>query len=656
MGILFVHGIGHQTRGDTLARFGDALIQWLSQVLPGTCIARASLDSDGTREHPSYAEISVADQQKKPQARWVAAEGFWADTVITPRFSDMLRWSLHVLPWTALNHFDRLVQRSWSTTGTLRGFNEFVLGVPGAVAVLLSLVFGLLLVPLVAIALVVILLLGLLPIPALQSFAAAAQRTLAGTVGDSMILLASPVQRAAIIDRVHDAYRWLVESGCESVVVIAHSQGAAVAHEMLRTRERPRVSLFVSLGSGLRKLHEIEEAMEDGSPALWFASLCAIALVVVSYELLHFAGLVALPLLVVVVGIGLAWGMFTMQGWHFVERMVFWVIYKFRKRPEGLEGCLWEFGVSITTFVITLIVTAIACPVGAWLLARVMLPGEMPWFVTALVVLESMLVVATMFLLFAWRGIKPLNKSGDPELVEVPYEYRLEKPPRWVDIYAAADPVPNGPLAEGLRKHGDSFESVEVENRSSYLLDHTTYWLNIEQVVTRIGREALRQGGLETPVSVGDEKQQELWERRRLRVRAFKRARLGIGLAVLLAASANWHWLIAHCVELRPSLARLAAEVPLVGKWIAAAVLLDEDGIAIASLYVLLVAGLCHGVLASLWSAWDRSASRAFLRSDPDKHAGARPLFYAAVLVFALVAALLAAYAVALRVAPYLAF
>jgi hypothetical protein len=41
------------------------------------------------------------------------------------------------------------------------------------------------------------------------------------------------------------------------VVVVAHSQGAAIAHEVLRTPEPANVRLFVSFGSGLAKLEEL---------------------------------------------------------------------------------------------------------------------------------------------------------------------------------------------------------------------------------------------------------------------------------------------------------------------------------------------------------------------------------------------------------------
>lgn len=654
LGILFVHGIGQQRRGDTLTSFGDALIRWLDEVLPGTRITRASLAVEGA-EDPSNAELSLATPDKKAEAHWIAAEGFWADTVIMPRFSEMLRWTLQVLPWTALTHFDRLVQRSWSTTSTLKGLNNIVLGIPGAVAVLLALVLGLLLVPVVGIVLIAVLLVGLVPIPALQSIAASVQRALAGTVGDSMILLASPVQRAAIVDRVHDAYRWLIKSGCETVVVVAHSQGAAIAHEMLRTRDCAQAGLFISLGSGLRKLREIEEDMQDGSPALWFASLCALALVFVSYEVLHLAGLVALPLLVAVVGIGLAWGMLTMQGWHFVDRAVFWVIYKFRKRPEGLEGCLWEFGVSIATFVITTVVTAIACLLGAWLLARVMLPPDTPWFETALVVLIAALVVGTMFLLFGWRGIKPLN-DAPPEITQVPNDYRLPKLERWVDIFAAADPVPNGPLAEGLASEGEVFESVEVENRASYLLDHTSYWLNVEQVVSRVGCEILQHAGIATPANLTAAALAKLSDRRRRRVRALRRARLTSGSTLLLAAVANWNWLLELGLRLRSPLIGWAKEVPLIGQWLASAIRLDENAVATASIVVLLVAALCHVVLAALWSAWDRSAGRVFLRDDPDKNLLARQLFYATAGLSGLAAMVLIGYGGFARFAQFAGF
>jgi hypothetical protein len=49
---------------------------------------------------------------------------------------------------------------------------------------------------------------------------------------------------------------------------------------------------------------------------------------------------------------------------------------------------------------------------------------------------------------------------------------------QWVDLYASADPVPNGPL---FIKDGGGIESIEIHNGASVISDHTGYQRNSEQ-------------------------------------------------------------------------------------------------------------------------------------------------------------------------------
>jgi len=48
------------------------------------------------------------------------------------------------------------------------------------------------------------------------------------------------------------------------MVIIAHSQGAAVAHKLLRGECAPNVKGFVSVGSGIRKLHDLRSTRGAG--------------------------------------------------------------------------------------------------------------------------------------------------------------------------------------------------------------------------------------------------------------------------------------------------------------------------------------------------------------------------------------------------------
>ena len=64
----------------------------------------------------------------------------------------------------------------------------------------------------------------------------------------------------------------------------------------------------------------------------------------------------------------------------------------------------------------------------------------------------------------------------------------VQHPPglsRWMDVYASADPVPNGPTRI---ETSAQVMSVKVWNRGARLSDHTTYWENLDGFVLRVAR------------------------------------------------------------------------------------------------------------------------------------------------------------------------
>ena len=69
--------------------------------------------------------------------------------------------------------------------------------------------------------------LALLPIAALRTFASAVQRLLTATLGDSYVLVTSPVRTAAILSGLRRDLEWLAPQ-CDKIAIVAHSQGAAL--------------------------------------------------------------------------------------------------------------------------------------------------------------------------------------------------------------------------------------------------------------------------------------------------------------------------------------------------------------------------------------------------------------------------------------------
>jgi hypothetical protein len=86
--------------------------------------------------------------------------------------------------------------------------------------------------------------------------------------------------------------------------------------------------------------------------------------------------------------------------------------------------------------------------------------------------------------LFSFAAL--VNSILSPGMQEILTEpvHRPRGLARWDDLYASADPVPNGPT----RPIGVSDKSIEIWNLGSVFADHTAYWNNRDGFVLRVAR------------------------------------------------------------------------------------------------------------------------------------------------------------------------
>ena len=96
---------------------------------------------------------------------------------------------------------------------------------------------------LVAVMVVVLLALGAIPIPKLRSALLRLQLQMAATLGDCYVLLERPIEAASIVSGVRRDLRWL-SARCSEVVVVAHSQGGAIAPAVAAAD--PRIAAVVT--------------------------------------------------------------------------------------------------------------------------------------------------------------------------------------------------------------------------------------------------------------------------------------------------------------------------------------------------------------------------------------------------------------------------
>jgi hypothetical protein len=388
-GILFVHGIGEQRRADTLILAADPLVRWLDTWLstrPGEA-ARGEVRLRGTplsaRPHPldrpahAFLDIAVNDAHGIPACqKWLLAEAHWAEEVRTPSFSRLAGWLLTTGAWILLSHATR------SATAH-KGSNWYYLKV--AEAILLAL----LAVPVMQLTIFVLAVLGALPIPRLRALLSDVLLRASGALGDSYVLMESVVQREAIVASTRRSLRWLARR-CATVAVVAHSQGAAVAHHVLRDATPANVSVFITYGSGLAKLEEIEVMSQRHSAMLSMAKY--------GFPLLLLGAAVALRI------------DFHYSADELAKPALMWCA----------APLLMALGIMILAF-------------------------------------EDRAGLARRLQALSLRGVRPMLD--------------------WFDLYASADPVPNGPLTRA-EAPVVGVESRQVSNRGSVVGDHTTYWEN----------------------------------------------------------------------------------------------------------------------------------------------------------------------------------
>lgn len=440
VGILLVHGIGQQRRGDTLVDFGgpvvDCLQKYLTRLAASTSgkthrTCRAELESAQLRsadsEAPAHAEVTLHDVDRLRQkaaptlngsdSRLVVAESWWADAFPEPDFRQMLDWMISNLPVTLVSHFDRQFRRAVFELRNPDNFANILGKLWRLCRAVISLFLGSLVVPPIVCIFVLALIIGILPFSVMRAPARSLQRLVVATLGDSYSLLENQLNKALITSTVHRDIQWLA-SRCEKVAVIAHSQGGAIAHEVFLRKPLAEGDLLITYGSGLQKLALIEEMK--------------------------------------------------------------------KLAPHGWQILLWSaiMGLSLTALAVFV------------LLFRSQLVGP-----TLLVGSLSLAVAIAALTAWLWRTKRffsfKLQSKADRELYNRRFRLPGERRIRWIDVQASEDPVPNGPLLDEYAPGHQQLVQCTVINVGSPVNDHTTYWQSSDDFVPLVVGELLLLAGID---------------------------------------------------------------------------------------------------------------------------------------------------------------
>jgi hypothetical protein len=279
-GVLFVSGIAHQRPGSAVAALSGALYGWL---LRWNC--RTSLDPDrsptlsqavlssGTSAagEPDHLSLTVPlPLSNGPQdAHWLLAESSWPGLFDAPRFLDLARWIWKVSTCLLVMQFVIPLRRNWHQAKS----NPDGLSVPSrlwhiAAAVCYAVLMGVaaMLSVLLSILLFALAVAAKLPIPRIELAVRWVVVKISSVLGDSYVLAHCPVQFAAMRTKVAHDLQWLQER-CGKVAIVAHSQGAAIAHQVLKDGGYRPGSLraFVTLGQGIGKMQMLRHMDWDPS-------------------------------------------------------------------------------------------------------------------------------------------------------------------------------------------------------------------------------------------------------------------------------------------------------------------------------------------------------------------------------------------------------
>lgn len=471
LGLLLVHGIGTQPSGDTLVRWGDVLFKTIRRATLNQVIARVdagTLDSSDA----GRAEAVLRLQAGSHIENWLLAEGWWAESFPAPTYGELVSWGARALPWSlSIN----TAQSYWRSAPEDRKEKR-----PGALAMavaqfLITLLFSPLIISLLALAWV----LGLLPIPRLRAVIHSAQSILTATVGDTLAFVESPVRAGLIRTRILEGLDRL--SGvCEHTIIVAHSQGAAAVLDSLGGIVDPGLEssaelpgsmpdTLLTFGAGTNQLVSLKflsagmpKGMEVNPAYMALSTLVAACVLLIwMYERVRTHEINLSDILQATLLCLLFLGGMT---------LLLTGLFKLKDRLAARFPAARKRVNDVTLWTLALLTVA-------FLLAISFDPrfAHLPFgSINSLIVTLIVLAGSTATIL-------------SPQM-ETAVTKPVRRPPRlgrWIDLYASADPVPNGPTRIAESK---GLKSVPIWNQGSLLTDHTSYWENLDGFVLRVVR------------------------------------------------------------------------------------------------------------------------------------------------------------------------
>lgn len=300
LGVLFVHGMGSAAQGTTLRQHGEPLVDWLAggtQVFERAELVEVDMTPGDAVPARMTCELFVTPGGREPLTRWILAESHWTDTFKPATYLRIAVWLICSVPWMLGEYaFNALARERTRRTYRLRPLLIPLYAVAGSVLAGPIVVLLALLVPA-----------QYAPLKMIRDWGGKLPRALAASLGDVYVILATHVDREAIRARIVRDHEWL-KARCERTVIVAHSAGSALTHQLIRDERITGVDAYVTLGEAIWRMQWMRQlsAMPLGK------RLGAIALALLGFALWVAAIALAVwqdslvPALLMIVPIGLA--------------------------------------------------------------------------------------------------------------------------------------------------------------------------------------------------------------------------------------------------------------------------------------------------------------------------------------------------------------
>lgn len=290
-GVLLVHGAGDHRRAGVVNGFGEPIYVFLKRWLAGVPdkdrsggkVEISSALTARTEGGPAHVRLDLSVPSSPTvvvRQQWILAESLWDASISPPGFWNVLAWALTLGPWLIVTQVWGPVAERYRSLKANPGESD--ISILFDYRLLATAFIGLAVTIVGAVILTVggllLAVISILPIDRIRATVGAIQRWVSLGAGDLYVMLVRPFERAAMIAQVRTDLEWLRAQGCERLVVLAHSQGGAVAHAALSGRPQDGVRLLYTFGSGATRLTEAERILSGRGRAI-FALVLGVGLV-----------------------------------------------------------------------------------------------------------------------------------------------------------------------------------------------------------------------------------------------------------------------------------------------------------------------------------------------------------------------------------------